>query len=182
MTTRRRTLRRMWVGVSAAAVVVLAVCFFAVRSMQIRPDNSRLVAGNADTTAVIGPEQNMPDSLLEEPSVPPTNNPDWHGLAQKNYAAGESKSGYCKVVVPKQHEYRVGSHQSFFDFSWHTDAEKQLFELKKTDGQVVYSEAANGYVQISAEDYRQYGELVWKLKVTFADGLQWETSGTVVFE
>ncbi len=181
MKTRRRTLRRMWVGVSAAAAVVLAVCFFAVRTMQPRSDDGNLVATNADTAAVIVPEQNMPDTLMEEPSVSPAN-PNWHGLAQKNYAVGDSKSGYCKVVVPKQQEYRISSQQSFFDFSWHTDAEKQLFELKTTSGQVLYSEAADGYVRFSAEDYRQYGHLVWNLKVTFAVDSPWEMGGTIVFE
>ena len=184
MIKRQRTVRRMWVGVSAAAVVVLAVCFFAVRNLlPTSPESGDvLVASNTDsvTINVVEPVEN--DSLTKDNVASQSAQPNWQGLAQKNYAVGDSKSGYCKVVVPKQQEYRISSQQSFFDFSWHTDAEKQLFELKTTSGQVLYSEAADGYVRFSAEDYRQYGHLVWNLKVTFAVDSPWEMGGTIVFE
>jgi hypothetical protein len=184
MIKRQRTVRRMWVGLSAAAVVIAAVCFFAVRNLlSTRPeDGGVLIAGNTDsaTVNVVEPVEN--DSLMKEISNPQSAQPNWQGFDQKNYASKEAKTGYCTIVVPKNQEYRIGAKQSHFDFNWHTDAVRQQFELRTVNGQVVYSATADGYVDFNATEYRKYGQLAWNLKVTFADDSQWETGGDVVFE
>lgn len=184
---RRRVL---WTLSSAAAVALFIVAGWALWPRGNTPDNSSTLATRTDTlpkhqsaTSTHAENANGQASSSAEVRTA-TATPGWQEIPSKDYAAGHVKTNFCTMSSPASTACIIPNNRATFDFSWDTDAVNQMFTLSDQRGALLFSADVDDddYIKFNTSDYKKYGEIHWRLSLTFADGTVGQKQGIITFE
>lgn len=199
--TQKRSRKPLWFAISAiaAAVAIVVVCLFTLpqsqESSQIAQsiDTKPLAQTVSQTDTAAVSEKIEPDGVLPEKEATPENvsKSDEQGLIPQmnhaqNYAATESRSNFCTMIVPRKEKHTVvcSDLDKSFDFRWSSDAKNATLILKDKTGKTILKKNLHGNKTFGIKllDYYKYETIVWSLDLEYENGSEEHKTGTLFFE